>query len=256
MQTVIAIYASECIGLELNSIRKDVQHAIRTYTTADLIYFDPSVELVPDNIPNDCVCGHANVRGTHSCTRCSNNLEFLSRYEVWYYALTCAYFCQHTGFAVSINFCEVLQRLAELRPYPSPGASEFYHAIYAATHVVYTLNDYGTYLLPPAFLSEERAFLRHSVDWAIAQGEADTVGELLDSMIALGIADEDRQVTLARRFLLDSQLPDGTWGDEEGDSYAYFHTLWAAIDGLRDHGWRGEALFEPTLRQTLAFLQR
>jgi hypothetical protein len=117
-------------------------------------------------------------------------------------------------------------------------------------------NDYGTYLLCPTLLSEERAFLIRSVDWALAQGEADTIGELVDSLIALGIPDEDRTLTAARRFLLDRQLPDGTWGDEEGDRYAYFHTLWAAIDGLRDHAWRGEAPVETALRQTLTHLQR
>jgi hypothetical protein len=256
MQAVIAIYASERLGLEHDSIRADVQRAVDTYTATDLVYFDPSIELVPNDIPHDCVCGRVNIRGTSSCTQCGRDVEFLSRYETWYYALTCSYFCQYCGLSAHIHFRDVLQRLAELRPYPAPGEPGFYHGIYAATHVVYTLNDYGTYLLPQTLLAEERTFLRQSVDWAIAQGEADTIGELLDSLIALGIPDEDRQVTAARRFLLDSQLPNGTWGDEEGDRYAYFHTLWAAIDGLRDHDWQGEAPFEPTLRQTLVFLQR
>lgn len=187
MQMVIAIYARERLGLERDSIRADLQRAVETYTTADLVYFDPSIELVPDDIPRDCACGHVNIRGANSCTKCGGDVEFLSRYETWYYALTCSYFCQYCKLAASIDFREVLQRLAELRPYPAPGEPGFYHAIYAATHVVYTLNDYGTYLLPPTFLAEERAFLSHSVDWAIAQGEADTIGELLDSLIALGI---------------------------------------------------------------------
>jgi len=111
-------------------------------------------------------------------------------------------------------------------------------------------------LLSASWLPEERSFLRRSVHWAITQGEADTIGELIDSLIALGIPDEDRQITTARRLLLDSQLPAGTWGEESGDSYAYFHTLWAAIDGLRDHAWHGEAVFDPELRRSLALLRR
>src|SRR6185436_13667907 len=138
---------------------------------------------------------------------------------------------------------------ADLRPYPQPGAPGFYDAIYAVTHVVYTLNDYGASTLDPAWLPHELAFLRGSVDWALQQEEPDTVGELVDSLTGIGVTDTDPQVAEARRFLLETQLPDGSWADEPGNPYA-FHTLWTAIDGLRDHARQGSAL-DPRLEAVL-----
>lgn len=239
MQAVIAIFACERLGIESRSIRDDLATAVRTYRTEDLLYFDASVEPIPGDVPRECGCGHVNLRGSRKCARCSSGLECLSRYEIWYYALTSVYFCEQCGIELPVTFARVLERLAELRPYPKPGSPGFYHAIYAATHLVYTLNGYGTFLLPPMSLTEEQAFLHRALEWAIAQGEADTLGELLDSLTALGTPDDDAQLTTARRLILDHQLPDGSWGGEDGDGdiYAYFHTIWAAIDGLREHAW-------------------
>ena len=73
---------------------------------------------------------------------------------------------------------------------------------------------------------------------ALRQEEPDTVGELVDSLLGMGLPDTDPQIASARRFLLDTQLEDGTWGRDRDDRYAHFHTLWTAIDGLRDHSLR------------------
>ena len=255
MQAVIATFAIERLGLPSQAIRHELRRELDAARAADLLYFDAAVETVPGDIPYEC-CGLTNARGAVTCASCNAALEFHSRYDIWYYALTSAYFCERCGLDLSVSFVRILERLADLRPYPATGGAGFYHAIYAATHIVYTLNDYGSYLLSPSSLPEEVAFLRGSLDWATAQGEADTIGELLDSLSALGMPDDDQQLSAARRFLLDSQLPDGSWGNDDGDRYAYFHTLWAAIDGLREHAWKGQAVLDPVLQRTVADLQR
>jgi hypothetical protein len=110
-------------------------------------------------------------------------------------------------------------------------------------------------LLSPDWLPKELSFLRRSVDWAVEQGEADTLGELVDTLSALGIPDRDPKIAIARRIIMASQSPDGTWGDEGANSYAHFHTLWAAIDGLREHAWRGVARLDPEVEAALVALR-
>jgi hypothetical protein len=99
---------------------------------------------------------------------------------------------------------------------------------------VYTVNGYGASVIPAGLLPRELAFLERSVDWALEQEEPDTIGELVDSLVGLGTDDSHPHIEAARRFLLDTQDPDGTWGRDD-DPYGRFHTIWTAIDGLRDH---------------------
>ena len=53
-----------------------------------------------------------------------------------------------------------MRLLPTLRPYPRPGSRHYRDAIYAVTHIVYTLNDYNRSRLPPPLLRRERAFLK------------------------------------------------------------------------------------------------
>lgn len=129
-----------------------------------------------------------------------------------------------------------MKLLPALRPYPQPRSSCYRDAIYAVTHIVYTLNDYSRSRLPARMLRRERAFLKASLPWAIRHGEADTVGEILDSLAGCGVADTDRLMVRGRAFLLDQQRHDGGWGDED-DEYGRFHSVWTGIDGLRDYNW-------------------
>jgi len=97
---------------------------------------------------------------------------------------------------------DVLKRLPSLRPYPPAGNPRHYQAVYAVTHIVYVRNDYGERRLSSRALPRVRAFLKASLGPALA-----------------------------------TQRRDGGWGDG-ADRYGRFHTIWAAIDGLRDHSWR------------------
>jgi hypothetical protein len=63
------------------------------------------------------------------------------------------------------------------------------------------------------------------------------VGEIIDSLLLFGAKDSDQLILLGRSYLLETQNPDGGWGVEDNDTYGYFHTIWTAIDGLRDYRW-------------------
>jgi hypothetical protein len=106
---------------------------------------------------------------------------------------------------------------------------------------VYVLNDYGNLRLRSRVLRAERAFLVASLPAALQRREPDTVGEIIDSLLALGMPDTRPLIMDARSFLLDTQRADGWWGSEGGD-YGRFHTIWTAIDGLRDHAWTAPSL--------------
>ena len=127
--------------------------------------------------------------------------------------------------------------LPTLRPYPRRGSRHYRDAVYAVTHVVYTLNDYNRVRIPAHRLRRERAFLRSSIAWAIEQAEPDTVGEIVDSLAGCSVADSHPLMVRGREFLLAQQQADGGWGDEH-DDYGRFHSVWTCIDGLRDYRWQ------------------
>jgi uncharacterized protein DUF6895 len=238
MHEVIASYAVERMGIDVDRIRRDLQTVLARYTPSELLYFDPSVEQAPDDVPEDCPCGHVNERGRTSCRACRKRLRMRSRYEVWYYALTNTYFCERHGLRLGVRFVEVIGQLPRLRPYPAPGTRHYYDSLYAVTHVVYTLNDYGGARVSPRHFPQEFRFLKACMRWALERGEPDTIGEIIDTLSAFGIGDAHPLLVKGRAFLLAHQRDDGGWGEEDDDEYRHFHHVWAAIDGLRDYRWQ------------------
>jgi hypothetical protein len=189
------------------------------------------------DVPAECVCGTFAPRGRRTCATCGRRLKLLDPYEVWYYALTSAYFCERQGMPLRVRPADLLRKVSDLRPYPAAGTRRHYQAVYAVTHIVYVLNDYGEARLSPRVLRRERAFLAASLRPALDRREPDTVAEIVESLLALGVSDTNPLVEAGRTFLLATQRPDGGWGDE-ADEYGRFHTLWAAIDALKDHAWK------------------
>ena len=238
LEAISAGYAAQQLGISHRRIRRELEAAIARYSTRELFGFDPRSEPIPRNIPEECECGASNERGRRRCRACRRTLAPRSRYEVWYDALTCLYFCERYGLRLPISYADVMSLLPTLRPYPRPRSGCYRDAIYAVTHIVYTLNDYNRSRLPARRLRRERAFLRTSLPWAIRQREADTVGEIVDSLAGCGVADTDPLMVKGRAFLLERQCADGGWGDED-DEYGRFHSVWTCIDGLRDYQWRG-----------------
>jgi len=252
LDQVIASYAAQRLGIVAEDIRADVRRVVAACTTRELLFFDPSIEEPPDDVPEDCECGCTNARGRRRCGTCGQHLSARSRWSLWYYALTSTYFCERNDVPLRVRLVDVVHQLARLRPYPTPDAPDYYEGIYAITHLVYTLNGYGCSRLSRRLLREEYRFLKVAMRWALAQKEADTIGEIIDSLLALGLDESDELLVAGRAFLLETQCDDGGWGDEGGDEYAYFHTVWTAIDGLRDYSWRGTMTIDRTLWRALA----
>jgi len=255
MHEVIAAHAAERMGIRNDRIRRDLRAVVARYSPRELLYFDPSRENPPDDVPEDCVRGHVNDRGRKRCRTCRTWLRPRSRYDLWYYALTNTYFCLRLGLPLGVCIDDVVGRLAQLRPYPRPATDDYYDSIFAVTHFVYTLNDYGHSRLSPRLLPHELRFLKASMGWALEQEDPETIGEIVDSLAALGVGDTHPLIVKGRTFLLASQRDDGGWGDE-GDEYGYLHTVWTAIDGLRDYRWRGNGVTDRPLLRTLRRLGR
>jgi hypothetical protein len=142
-----------------------------------------------------------------------------------------------------------------MRPYPV-GAPEnvelLRDAIYAVTHIVYTLNDYGAYRLRPSWLPREFAFLQANVASACERKDPEVLGELLDSLKAFGLRASHPLIMRGTRYLLAEQNEDGSWGDpDEENIRTRCHTTWTAIDGLRTYAWRGERLSRPEVKSIL-----
>ena len=213
MDEICASYAAEQLGIPHRRIRRDLEAAAARYSARELLGFDPRSGAIPRRPAQ-------------------------SRYEVWYYALINIYFCERFGLALPVGYADVMRLLPRLRPYPRPGSRHYRDAIYAVTHVVYTLNDYNRSRLLPPLLRRERAFLKASMAWAIKRREADTVAEIVDSLAGCGVDDADARMVSGRTFLLEQQRDDGGWGDDDNE-YGRFHSVWTCIDGLRDYAWRG-----------------
>lgn len=206
---ICASYAAEQLGIAHREIRRDLEAAAARYSPRDLLGFDPRAGRIPRRRP----------------------------YEAWYDALIKIYFCERWGLRLPVGYSDVMRLLPALLPYPRPRSRHYRDAVYAVTHIVYTLNDYSRRRLPPRLVRRERAFLEASMSWAIGRGEADTVGEIVDSLAGCGVADTDPVMRKGRAFILEQQRADGGWGDA-GDEYGRFHSVWTCIDGLRDYRWQ------------------
>jgi hypothetical protein len=249
--------AADTLGLRSPRIKARLRQAATAFRPADYLGFDPRMEPPPSDLPDTCVCGLWNGRGRRVCAEssCREPLGRMTRYRTWSFALTSAYCGERYGIPLGARYRDAIRWLPVMRPYPvraRAAAREFYDAVYAVTHVVYTLNDYGRYLLSPWWLPWEYEFLRASLDIALAMNDPDMVGEFLDTLRAFEVGDDDDQVQRGFDFLLDTQNSDGSWGAWDAASlYTGFHATWAAIDGLREFTWTGPRLLFPELLPSL-----
>jgi hypothetical protein len=229
--------------------------AARRFSAVDVLGFDPLNEAPPDDLPYSCECGLANQRGRKFCKQCRQGLLIKSRYRVWMEALANSYVAERCGLVFGARYADVLKWLPNLRPYPIRETQDddfMREAIFAVTHAVYTLNDYGTYKLSPRWLPQEFAFLKANVEAACSHGDSELLGELLDSLKAFGLPARHPLIDRGTSYLLAEQNEDGSWGDtEEENIRTRFHTTWTAIDGLRTCAWRGERLSFPELKSML-----
>ena len=249
---VLVRYALSRLGLRDVALNAQMRISAKRFSTQDLLGFNPISEPPANDLSYACVCGLKNQRGRTFCKGCRRRLEFQSRYRVWMRALASTYVSGRCGIFFGARYLDVLKWLPAMRPYPV-GADEnvefLREAIYAVTHIVYTLNDYGTYRLRPGWLPQEFAFLKANVAAACERKDPELLGELLDSLKAFGLRASHPLIMRGTKYLLEEQNEDGSWGDpDEENIRTRCHTTWTAIDGLRAYAWRGKRLSRPEVK--------
>jgi hypothetical protein len=255
LDLVLVRYALSRLGVRDAALNGQIRAAAKRFSAQDLLGFDPVSEPPATDLPYPCDCGLKNQRGRTFCKQCRRRLEIQSRYRVWMRALTSTYISGRGGICFGARYLDVLKWLPAMRPYPV-GAPEnvesLREAIYAVTHIVYTLNDYSTYRLRPSLLPREFAFLKANVASACERNDPEILGELLDSLKAFGLRASHPLIIRGTRYLLAEQNEDGSWGDaHEENIRTRCHTTWTVIDGLRTHAWRVERLSHPEVKSML-----
>lgn len=242
--------AASRLGLRYPRALAILRQAARAHAPEDLLWFDPRREAPPSNIPECCECGMLNARGARKCAACSARLSMMTPMRAWYLCFTSAYCAGRLGVPLGPRYADAMAWLPYMRRYRSPrsGVTAFYDSVYAITHVVYTLNDYGKFLLKPEWLPWEYDFLARHLNDAVSLNDPDMVGEFLDTLRAFGLPAGEPGLRYATEYLLHAQNPDGSWGAREGTiDYRRFHATWAAIDGLRDFRWKTAGLSFPAI---------
>jgi hypothetical protein len=233
---------AERLGAPDAAMGAELRAAAAKFSAVDYLYFDPAKEPPPSDVPAECEkCGHQNARGATVCSRCNAKLEMRARYDLFQDALITAYTGDRAGIMLGARFADVIKWLPVMRPYPPRQPKhnyEYYSGVYTATHVVYTNNDYSQLMLPRDCFAPEMEHLRATLQHAVTDHDAETMGEYLDSLRAFGIGFEDPAIRRGFEFLLSVQNHDGSWGDvHDPDIYGRYHPTWTSVDGLRDYRW-------------------
>jgi hypothetical protein len=252
---VLVRYALSRLGLRDVALNAQMRTATKRFSAQDLLGFNPVSEPPASDLPYPCDCGLKNQRGRTFCRQCRGRLEIQSRFRVWMRALASTYVSGRCGILFGARYPDVLKWLPAMRPYPV-GADEnveiLRDTIYAVTHTVYTLNDYGTYRLSPRWLPQEFAFLKANVASACERNDPEVLGEVLDSLKAFGLRAGHPLIIRGTKYLQEEQNEDGSWGDpDEENIRTRCHTTWTAIDGLRTYAWRGERLSRAEVKSML-----
>src|SRR5262245_28013745 len=172
-------HGARSLGVVDRSLIKKIKAAASHFSVIDCLGFDPRNEPPPDDFPDQCECGQWNKRSKSKCIECGAKLEFMTRYGVWCDALIMSYWCDKQVSIEGLNYADVIKWLHYMRPYAidkKNADADFYDAVYAITHVIYTLNDYSRYRLSPKWLPQEFEFLTSNLASALRREDPEMVG--------------------------------------------------------------------------------
>jgi hypothetical protein len=250
--------AASKLGQNDARIKPELAQAASRFGAIDYLLFDPAKEPPPGDIPDMCPRDSTwNPRGAVYCRKCGRPLKIRSKYDIWIDALITTYTGDRYGVPLGASYRDVFDGCRRCAPYLDSNQTShrfFIDTVYSLTHVVYTLNDYGTYVLPRDLLPNEFSYLKRNLPEAIALDDAETTGEFLDSLKSFGLSTSDATIRTGISYLLDHQRTDGTWTSAT-DVYTLYHSAWTGIDGLKDCRWHGEGLSFPELRPLLEQLR-
>jgi hypothetical protein len=247
---------ADLLGVPDRRMHEALRRAAEGYGAADFLDFDPARELPPADVPDTCTrCLEENERGLTRCSTCGNALDMKSPYGVLMDALIATCMGDRYGVRLGAGYADVAALVPRMRPYrgyEGGNNPEFTATAYAVTHIVYTLNDYGTWRLDPAWLPQELAFLRANLEAGLALRDPELLGEYLDCLKAFGVPSDNALVRAGVDFLMAAQNRDGSWGHvQDSDIYQRYHSTWTAVDGLRDFAFRGEGTSFPEALERL-----
>jgi hypothetical protein len=231
-------YTAELLGVSDPAMREALRQAAARFTPAEHLYFDPAREAPPADIPDRCPrCGRQNARGAHTCTRCGARLTMRTPHGLFTDALISTFGGDGYGVWLGARYVDVLRWLPAMRPYPARGTvsdDDYYDAVYAVTHVVYTYNSYNVDRVSPDCFPQEFAYLKANLTEAIRDRDAETLGEYMDTLQAFGLTFSDPLIQQGVDYLMSTQNPDGSWGNpKDPDVYDRYHTTWTSLGGLQ-----------------------
>ncbi len=209
-----AVYAANQLGIATPGLREQMRAAAATFSVQDFFGFNPKV-------------------GPPTAGR--------SRYDAWCDALITAQAGALIGITFGAQYSEVIQWLPAMRPYPSHaiGNHAFYAAVYAVTHVIYTMNNYSVFAVDRSCLEPEWEYLKANLQETIRIEDPETTGEFLDSLRAFGLTNRNSIIQSGVSYVLSKQNPDGSWGNpKDPDIYNRYHSTWTAINGLMEYRFR------------------
>jgi hypothetical protein len=113
-------------------------------------------------------------------------------------------------------------------------------ANFLATHLGFIASGFGRYIIHEEDLPQVFAYVRSHFSDALLSGDEELVAEFTNMLKLLGCDEEDDGDILAgTRFLLKTQLADGSWGKRKPESvanlaetYDVLHHTWTAASAL------------------------
>lgn len=250
-ELTMSLEASEKLGVGQPALRVDLEKRIPDFSAADFLAFDAKKGPPPNRV--------ITLRGEEACTAagidrktveapetdCPAVKRTIPDYDTWYDALITVYFGDRFGVPHGATFADLMRWRSALIPYPDRaflGEDAYYDLVYLVTHLVYTHNDYNLRRLEPAELPREYAFIRRNLPVVMADGDAETYAELVESLRSFGHTPKaDPEIAAALTTLMASQNEDGSWGEaEDSDVYNRYHATWTAISALIDCRFAGE----------------